>query len=295
MINAQLSPPPGFQASVQTTGSSINSIDIACQNVQNMPVYSSPYAPTLPQDISNAKTVASQWSSTIRQQVIASLQGILNFNNLFQSKFSELYSISEQIATGSTSQIPAFQADLTQLQQATEAEENQVNLVQNSLTNYLVQIDDIMRALNNDNNELQNAVNGLSAQMQNLEQQMNQIQKKIDDESSNPFSKLWYELTGQLDDLKKEQSQIENELNSTNQQLYQAQNALHTITSYQNSFGQIQGGINGLATGWESLNADLKETLSDEDITDYNAFTPALVQAASADWQQVANLAQSFI
>ena len=260
-----------------------------------MPVYTSPYAPSLPQDISSAKAVASQWTNSIRQQVIASLAGIVSFNDLFQSQFNQLYSISEQIAAGNTSQIPLFQASLSVLQQATQGEENQVNVVQHTLTSYLVQVDDTMRALNNDNLELQSAVNSLNAQMQSLEQQMNAIQKKINDESSNPFSKLWYELTGQLDDLRKEQNQLNNELNSINQQFYQTQNALHIVTSYQNSFGQIQGGINGLATGWESLNADLKETISDENISDYNAFTPALVQAAAADWQQVANLAKSFL
>lgn len=295
MINAQLSPPPGFTASVQTTGTSIGSINAACQNVQIMPIYSSPYAPSLQQDISNAKAVASQWTSDILRQVMTSLEGIIGFNGLFQSVFNELYSIAEAIAKGDTTQINQFQFLLSALQQATQAQETQVNSTQTALTNYLVEVDNTMRALNNDNLQLQTAVNSLNAQMQSLEQQMNDVQRKINEESSNPFSELWYKLTGQLDSLRNEQNQLSNELNNINQQSYQAQNALHVVTSYQNSFGQIQGGINGLATGWESLNADLKETISDENISDYNAFTPALVQAASSDWQQVANLANSFM
>jgi chromosome segregation ATPase len=295
MINTQIGPPPGFQASVQTTGSSISAIDAACNNVQNMPNYSSPYAPTLPNDINQAKAVANQWTGGVRNQVVGSLSGIVVYNNVFQSQFNQLYSISQQIAKGDMSQVTLFQSSLSILEQETQLEQQQVAAVQNSLTQYLIQIDGVMRALNNDNSELQNAYNSLVSQMQNLEQQMNEVQAKIDDEKSNIFSQFWYELTGQLQDLEKQQQQMQSQLSNTQQQLYNTQNALNTVRAYQNSFGSIQGGVNGLANGWESLNADLKETLADENITDYNAFTPALVQAASSDWQQVANLAQTFI
>lgn len=295
MINAQLSPPSGFQSSVQTTGSAITSIDASCHNVVNMPVVSSPSSPSLASDINNAKSTANQWFSSIRPQVIASLQGIVGFNGIFQGMFNELYSISVQIAAGNTSEVPQFQKDLGILQNATQAQETLVNQVQNALIGYLVQVDGTMNALNDDSGQLQNAVNAYNQQMQNLQRQMQQVQQQIDDEQSNIFSKLWYELTGQLDDLKNEQNQLQNQLNNTANQLNQANNALNTVKAYQGSFSQIQGGINGLANGWESLNGDLKETLEDENITDYNAFTPALVQAAASDWQVVANLAQSFL
>lgn len=295
MINTQLSPPTGFQSSVQTTGSALGTINTACQSVMTMPDYSSPYAPSLAGDINNAKNTANIWNMQIRQEVMASLEDIVQCNSLFQSQFNTLYSISQQFATGDMSGVPMFQVSLRMLQAETQQAEQQVNTTQTALTNYLVQLDGVMRALNNDSNELQSTVNALNAQMQSLEQQMQATQKKIDDEKSNPFSELWYELTGQLEGLEKQQSQLNASLNSTNQQLQQAYSALNITKAYQNSFGTIQGGINGMANGWESLNADLNETLADENINDYNAFTPALVQAAASDWQQVATLAQSFI
>jgi len=295
MINAQLSPPSGFQASLQATGSSISSINTACQNVNNMPVYSSPFAPSLPQDIANAKIIAGQWTSNLLPEVTASLQGIVSFNGLFQGEFDALNSIAQQIASGDTSQITVFQGYLKTLQQATSGEQTQVNQVQTALTQYLVLVDNMMQPLNSDCTALQNAVNSLGSQMQNLEQQMAKTQKKIDEEKSNPFSKIWDELTGQLQSLENQQRSLQGQTTATILQLSDAQNALSVATNYQNSFGQISGGVNGLADGWESLDADLQETLSDENITDYNAFTPALVQAASADWLQAANLAQSFL
>ncbi len=295
MINAQLSPPIGFQSSVQTTGSAITSIDASCHSVINMPVVSSPSAPSLSTDINNAKSVANQWFDSIRRQVMASLEGIVGFNEMFQGVFNGLYTISVQIAAGNTTEIAEFQIYLSAIQNATQAQETLVNQVQNVLTGYLIQVDGAMNALNNDSGQLQSMVNAYNQQMQNLQNQMREVQQKIDDEQSNIFSKLWYELTGQLNDLKNEQNQLQNDLNNTANQLNQANYALNTVKAYQNSFSQIQGGINGLANGWESLNGDLKETLEDENITDYNAFTPALIQAASSDWQVVANLANSFL
>jgi Bacillus haemolytic enterotoxin (HBL) len=295
MINAQLSPPAGFQNSISATGNSIASINNACESIIRIQPISSSSVPSLSQDLVNTQNVAQSWLSGIQRDVLSSLAGIVGFNQMFQSVFNSLLSISQQIATGNTAEIPQFKAFLSMLQTETQNQQSQVDKVQQEITQYLVQVDNSLQVLNNDGNQLQNAANALNQQMQVMEQQMNALQQKINDEESNPFSKLWYELTGQLQDLEKQQNALGQNLNNVNGELQETYADLNEVRSFQGLFSQIQGGLNGLANGWESLNADLKEVVGDENISDFNAFTPALVQAAQSDWTVAANLAQSFL
>jgi DNA mismatch repair ATPase MutS len=295
MINAQLSPPAGFQNSISATGTSISSINNACETIIRIQPIPSSTVPSLNQDLVSTQNVAKLWTSGIQADVVASLAGIVGFNQIFQSVFNNLLSISQQIAAGNTAEIPQFKIYLSTLQTETQSQQIQVAKVQQEITQYLVQVDNSLQVLNNDGNQLQNAVNALNQQMQAMEQQMNEIQQKINEEESNPFSKLWNELTGQLQDLEKQQNALGQNLNNTNYELQETFADLNEVRGFQGLFSQIQGGLNGLSNGWESLNADLKEVVGDENISDFNAFTPALVQAAQSDWTVAANLAQSFL
>ena len=313
MANTQLSPPAGFQQSVQATGSALSSIDTDCKNIISLPTDENtiPIIPTIggvdtgqgpqvsPPDISTdmtaVKATANDWFSTVRPQIVASLQGIITFNGSFQNVYANIYPIAQQIATGNMSQVPQFKSDLGTLQTATQTQQTQAKQVQNSLIAYLVEVSKVQVLLSNDNTTLQNSIPGMNQQVADLQQEIDELNEKIEIEQFIPFSTIIEALTGELENNSEQLSELNDAIDSTKQQIQYTQNAVNLLNNYQSSFGSIQSSINSLANSWEALESDLSETIADENIADFNAFTPALVQAASADWQVVTNLAKTFI
>ena len=313
MANAQLSPPAGFQQSVQATGSALSSIDTDCKNIISLPTDENtiPIIPTIggvdtglgpqvsPPDISTdmtaVKATFNDWFSTVRPQIVASLQGIITFNGNFQNVYANIYPIAQQIAAGNMSQVPQFKNDLGTLQTATQTQQTQAKQVQNALIAYLVEVSKVQVLLSNDNTTLQNSIPGMNQQVADLQQAIDELNEKIEIEQFIPFSTIIEALTGELENNSEQLSDLNDAIDSTKQQIQYTQNAINLLNNYQSSFGSIQSSINSLANSWEALESDLGETIADENISDFNAFTPALVQAASADWQVVTNLAKTFI
>lgn len=301
-----LAPPGSLQSGVSTTGNSLQLIDTAAQGMLSMPIDSSTIAPSLQADMQAAQALATQWTTQIRPDVVNTLNGIVSYNSLFASLFSELYSLSEQIAAGDSSAIPSFQAELQQLYNATQAQYQIVQAVQQVLMNYSTAVSGSQQSLNSDAGQLQNVVAADQSQMQVYDQEMDYLETQeqivymdIIKNQGRPalqeFQIMMDELEQTIQKLNDQMNTVGNQMSTDQQQINDLQKDLNDLSGYLTDLSQLQGGVTGLANGWEALSGDYANLLQDETITSYSVFTPDDVQAAASDWAELSQLAESFI
>jgi hypothetical protein len=303
-----LDPPETLTQGVSETNSAVPAIDSAVASLLALPVPGGDVLASLPADVNQARSDAQLWSSTYRPLVLSALQGVVSFSSTFDTAYEQLLPLSVRIAAGDTSAIAPFQSQLQQLQQATQATAQATAAVASQLVTYEVLIDGDISTLNGDQAQLQSQQSYDEQLAQAAEQAADQVQDEIDkDEGKIAYAYLQGQyfyaelmelidiLTGKEQQLREEESSFQAQANEAQADANAAGATSAQVSQYQTFLSDVSTGVGALDDGWNTLDANFSELLSSEDITTYSIFTPALLQAVKADWDNLAAQAQTLL
>ena len=304
LVTVSLSPPESLSQGVSSTSAAIPQIDSAVTTLLALPVPDGDALPSLPADVNQARSDAGLWTSTYRPLVLSALQGVVSFSSTFDAAYEQLMPLSLRIAAGDTSAIAPFQLQLEQLQEATRSTAQATAAVASQLVSYETLLDGDISTLNADQSQLQ----ALQAQDQKAAQAASQAADKVEDELYEDEEKkalailqgqyVYAELmqlidllTGEDAELREQEDTLQAEANKAASQANSVGNTSAEVASYQTCLGGLSADVGSLDTGWNTLDANFTELLSSEDITTYSIFTPSLLQAVKADWDNLARQA----
>lgn len=308
MSTPDISPPSALQAGLSETGSGIGVVDEAVAALLALPIPTSSSIETLAGDVDAARTDAASWTSTVRPRVISTLQGVIDWSSTFDGLYDQLVPLAEQLAAGDESAVAPFQSLLGQLQDATEAEASTAAGVADQLVAFIETIDADIAALGGDQSSLEAEQSAYEAQAKAadmaadaVEQQLAELQWKVIEMVaeghyvSAELTMMINELTGRKEDLRQSEQESESAAAAAEGQAGAVGESIQSVQSYSASLGAIGAGVGALDTGWNTLNSNFTVLLEGEDISSYDAFTPALLESVKLDWDNLAAQARSML
>ena len=305
-----IAPPQALVQGVSQTNQAIPQIDSAVSALLALPPPSGTTLANLPADVSKACSDAAQWNTTYRAQVLSALQGVVDWNATFNGYYSQLQTLAGQIAAGDTTAVAPFQGILQKLQTATQNLAGSTKAVSTQLVSYETLISGDIGVLNGDQTSLQatqksdqQAAQAAEQQLQSLEAQQQQQQRLYHRIQSipiygrylAPLEESLQVLSGNIATQRAATSAAQATLNSANAAAKAAGQAESDTASASGDLGAIASGVSALDQGWNVLDSNFAELVSSESITTYNVFTPALLQATQADWNNLASQAASLL
>jgi hypothetical protein len=308
--SSSISPPSALVQGVAQTNQAIPQIDQAVAALVALPTPDGSALASLPGDVNKARSDAAEWTTTYRSLVLSTLQSVVDWNTTFNSYYGQLQTLAAQIAQSDSSAVAPFQAILEHLQTAAQGMANTTDAVAKQLVTFETLIDSDIATLNADQAQLETvqkndeaAEQTDEAQEQNLQNQLKQQQDRMRDLALIPFAGPL--LAGLDSGIKLLTGQVQTEANDINAEQSAASSAGQAASAAGadagdaktagSDLGAIASGVGSLDTGWNVLDSNFAELISSEDITTYDVFTPALLEATQSDWNNLAAQAASLL
>ena len=303
-------PPQQLTASVPATISSIAVIDNAVAHLEALSIPSNSQVPALAAHIQAAKDHGRLWMAITRGEVVGALSGIVTWSVSFKSQLSELVRLARAIAQGDQGSVASFNERLGQLQQQTQQQQQQTQSVHPTVQSFIDAVDADARNFTQDENALKKLLDTEQQSVNQLRQEVNSLQQQLREKQDEAnalgiFAPLYWaimklidSLTGQLHSTQRELDQAEAQLQQAQQQQQQAAATKAVLDQYQQMTGSLSTGITALSSGWDTLNANLKELRDGEDIQDIQdlgSFGPDTVNAILLDWNNLAQQVQQLL
>jgi hypothetical protein len=308
--SSPIAPPQALVQGVSQTNQAIPQIDSAVSALLALPAPSGTSLASLPGDVSKACSDANEWNTTYRAQVISTLQGVVNWNTTFNGFYNQLQSLATQIAAGDTSAVAPFQTILQQLQTATQGIATTTAGVASQLISFSTLISSDIATLNGDQSQLQTMQKSDTQQaqqdqqeVQSLETEQQKDQHLYDSIRSipifgrylAPLEESIQAISGHLSNVRNAANDASDDSTVASAEANAAGAAASDAGTANTDLGAISSGVGALDQGWNSLDANFAELISSESITTYDVFTPALLEATQADWNNLATQAASFL
>ncbi|AKQ69689.1 hypothetical protein A176_006601 [Myxococcus hansupus] len=307
-MTASLSPPDSLTQGVTSTNAAVPQIDGAVASILALAVPDGSELANLPADVNQARSDAALWTSTYRPLVLSSLQGVVDFSSTFDAAYEQLSPLSVRIAAGDSTAIAPFQAQLQQLQDATRATAQATAAVASQLVDYETKLDADIAILNGDQAQLQSMQSQYQQEAQVTSEEAAQVDEELREYEGKralavlqgqivyaEFLHLIDMLTGESDELHSEEDSLNSEAYEASAEARSAGEASSEVAQYQTFLSGLFAGVSALDAGWNTLDANFTELLSSEDITTYGIFTPSLLQAVKADWDNLATQARGLL
>ncbi|MCY1043282.1 HBL/NHE enterotoxin family protein [Corallococcus sp. bb12-1] len=296
-----IAPPDALTQGVLDTNAAVPQVDAAVAALLALSVPSSTQVPSLSADVEKARADATLWTTTYRPQVLSTLAGVARFGQTFDTAYAQLQPLSVRLATGDSTAIAPFQQVLTQLQADTQATATATASVHTQLVTYETLIDGDIALLNADQSVLIQLQAQDTQAAQAASQAADQVEQQIQqDEEQIALAYLqghYYVaaleqtidmLTGKDRELRDQESQLNAEANAASEDAREAGGTSAQVSQYQTFLTALAGSIGTLDNGWNVLDSNFTVLLQSEDITTYGFFTPSLLAAVKADWDNLA-------
>lgn len=308
--SSPIAPPQALVQGVSQTNQAIPQIDSAVAALLALPPASGTTLANLPADVSKACSDAAQWNTTYRAQVISALQMVVDWNATFNGFYSQLQALATQMVAGEVAAVAPFQSILQQLQAATQGLAASTGAVSKQLVSYETLISGDIATLNGDQASLQatqksdqETEQAAQQRLQSLESQQQQQQRLYHRIQGIPIygrylaalEEALQVLSGNIANQRAATNAAQATLNSANAAAKAAGQAATDTATANTDLGAIASGVGALDQGWNVLDSNFNELISSESITTYNVFTPALLQATQADWNNLAGQAASLL
>ncbi|CAM3206872.1 HBL/NHE enterotoxin family protein [Corallococcus sp. ZKHCc1 1396] len=299
-----IAPPDALTQGVLDTNAAVPQVDAAVAALLALSVPTSTQVPSLSADAEKARADAALWTTTYRPQVLSTLAGVARFGQTFDAAYAQLAPLSVRLAAGDATAIAPFQQVLAQLQADTQATATATASVHTQLVTYETLIDADISQLNAD----QNVLIQLQAQDTQAAQAASQAADKVEEQIHEDQQQIalaylqghYYVaaleqtinmLTGKDRELREQQSQLNAQANAAAADAREAGGTSAQVSEYQTFLTALAGGIGTLDNGWNVLDSNFTVLLQGEDITTYGLFTPSLLAAVKADWDNLARQA----
>ncbi len=303
--NIAIAPPAPLANSVPKTVSAIKAISNGINQLEQLPVTSSPITPNLGGHIASAKQNGNLWNNTIRPSLASVLDGISDFSSTFDGAYTALLAAAKEIGSGSTKAIPDFKVQLTKLQVVSKKTAAKVSAIQPTINTFDANVNTDSRNFNSDQQQATAAhasamANARSAQNRIRSLEAEKAKKEAYLNSLGPFSifakaveELINALTGQIGAQQRQMQQAQQMAQLAYRDLAITQNALSATSAYLSTAGAISSEVNALMNGWETLDSNFNVLLESENITTFNVFTQDVLAAIKADWENLAKQASN--
>ena len=308
--SSPIAPPQALVQGVSQTNQAIPQIDSAVAALLALPPPSGSSLASLPGDVSKACSDANEWNTTYRAEVLSTLQGVVNWNATFNSYYGQLQTLATQIAAGDTTAVAPFQSILQQLQSATQGIATSTAGVATQLVSYSTLISGDIATLNGDQSQLATTQKDDNTQEQQDEQEVQSLEAEQQKDQHlydvirsipiygrylAPLEESIQAISGHLSNVRNAENGATDAAIAASAAAGAAGSAAAAAGTANTDLGAISSGVGALDQGWNSLDANFAELVSSESITTYDIFTPALLQATQADWNNLATQAASLL
>lgn len=278
-----------------STAGSLQLVNQAAQNLQNIPAVSNASIPSLANDIAMAQQHAANWTSQLGPQVSQVVQSTISFGPTFQNAYAQLQQLASQIESGTASAVAPFQTQLANLSNSVSAIQQAVHNVNGPLLGFQGDLSGDQRSLTDDVSSAQVQITVLQGKANQVQQQLNQVNAQL--AAKNSPSGITVRImedisTLGLAEMTNNQSQLENQANQYSQQLQQLNSTLQGIQSAQQeaaafagAVSNLQASISGFTTQWDQFVGDFNEVNTNATVN--STFLGPALQAMDANWNDL--------
>lgn len=300
-----ISPPTQLQTSIPATVTAVQAIDAAVAKLEVIPAESSSIVPHLAGDISTAKAHGTYWTSTARPAVAKALAGVSNFSSTFTDLSAQLIAAANALSGGTQAEIDAFKTLLTQLQAASTGAEAPLADAETSLNTFDGYVEADLRAFNADAQTATAAKEAATQTAQSAQARLRGYQQEYAEKeaylnSLGPLKPLAKAVIALLQALGVKIGATQQQIASAEQSAQQAMSAygaamaaVQVVNAYKSTVSTIAADVSSMLNGWQTLEGNFATLLQSEQITTFNVFTAAQIEAVQADWKNLAAQAAS--
>lgn len=311
-INAKnLAPVDNFSASVSSTVTALQTINITENTILNYNLSDNGTVPNLSSHIQNAKDCANEWNNTVKPQITVSLQSITQYSILFNSLYAELSDNALRIQANENDSVSIanFKSEIGNLLLTTSNIYNQSTLVQTTLSAFQDKTCSVSRDFQSDLISVQNKLTADQLQMQYLQQQMGDLQRQLSaaEAKKDEMTSWWMSvltlgisqlvavienLQGSINSLNNRISDVNYSENLESQEMGSLTTIAGTLSQLLNLTSLLQTTMMIFITNWQSLSDNLKEMEGMEEIDPQDDWSINNLQAVNLEWQDIAKEVQ---
>ena len=308
-----LMPPQDLQSSVTALGPALSAINAALNSINSINVPSNLQGYNVQQHVNDAKNNSVYWTSNVLPAIQTSLSDIKAYSALFNSLYTALSNeaVAIQANENDGNSKAQFAQNISLLMASSKTLYDQSVLIQTPLSTFQKQNLTISQEFQADQNQVNVSIQADQSQLNMYNQQMGQLQNQLRDAQAkkDQLESVWMSiltfgisqlvslcenLQGQINELNNRISNIYNDEQQEQQELYYLTQLSGSLSLLLGVTTQLSGLMTGFVTMWQSLSDNLSELYQMEYISPDDNWAQSNLQAINLEWQTISNQVSNF-